>query len=167
MLMKKNVIYWFEINKVHSGWCFNKCQVIHKQELTGPLPYGWRLSTLVKYNYYYTRMEQWDLDYSSRDSSVMGGAVPFPSLCPSWSERGAEGIPSSSSESVMGTVEWLYRPCAIKCNASGLRVPDAFLILALLFWNHIFICDSFSFKSRAKSCRLFSVRYLITWNGCD
>lgn len=39
-------------------------------------------------------------------------------------------------------------------------MPDTFFILARLFWNQIFICDSFNPSSLAKDCRRSSVRYL-------
>lgn len=72
----------------------------------------------------------------------------------------------SSSSSSMEAVEWLYNPCAMRWRARMFLVPAVFLILALLFWNQILIWDSFSFKSRAKSCLLFSVKYLRNETYC-
>lgn len=74
-------------------------------------------------------------------------------------------FPSSISSSLIATVLWLYRPWAISCNASGFLVPAAFLILALLFWNHILICASFNPSSLASSCLRRSVRYLFSENS--
>lgn len=44
-------------------------------------------------------------------------------------------------------------------------LPLAFLILARLFWNQILIWDSLRPRSRARSWRLFSVRYLFSSNS--
>lgn len=71
----------------------------------------------------------------------------------------------SSSSLVTMTVLWLYRPWAISCRASGFLVPLAFLIFARLFWNHIFICASFSPSSLASSCRRLSVKYRFSVNS--
>lgn len=67
---------------------------------------------------------------------------------------------SSSSSSSTEAVVWLYSPWAMRWRAKGFLCPVVFLILALLFWNQILIWDSFNLRSRAKSCLLFSVRYL-------
>lgn len=71
-----------------------------------------------------------------------------------------------SSSLVNGIVEWLYRPWAISCRAKGFFWPVDFLILALLFWNQIFICASFSPSSALNCCRRFSVRYRFSLNSC-
>jgi len=72
---------------------------------------------------------------------------------------------SSISSSDMATVVWLYSPCAINCKASGFLEPLDFLILARLFWNHIFIWASFRPSSLASSWRLRSVRYRFSLNS--
>ncbi|KAG8432182.1 hypothetical protein GDO86_016717 [Hymenochirus boettgeri] len=64
---------------------------------------------------------------------------------------------SSAPFSCTVVVEWLYSPWAIRCRASPFLSPEAFLILALLFWNQILIWDSLRFSSWANVCRLCSV----------
>lgn len=73
---------------------------------------------------------------------------------------------SSSSSRVRGTVLWLYRPWAISCRARGFFWPEAFLILARLFWNQIFIWASFRPSSPLSCCRRLSVRYRFSANSC-
>lgn len=65
---------------------------------------------------------------------------------------------NSSSSFVKGIVEWLYKPCAINCSASGFFWPEAFLIFALLFWNQIFIWASFKPNSALSCCLRLSVK---------
>ncbi len=72
---------------------------------------------------------------------------------------------SSSSSSSRAMVEWLYNPWAISWRAKGFFWPEAFLILARLFWNQILIWFSCSWSSRAKSWRRFSVRYRFSVNS--
>lgn len=67
-------------------------------------------------------------------------------------------ISNSSSSFVNGTVEWLYKPCAINCIANGFFWPDDFLILARLFWNQILIWASFSPNSALSCCLRRSVK---------
>lgn len=70
------------------------------------------------------------------------------------------------SSSSHGTVEWLYSPWAMSCRASGFFCPEAFFILALLFWNQILIWASFSPSSALSCWRRLSVRYLFSANSC-
>lgn len=73
---------------------------------------------------------------------------------------------SSSSSLDKGMVEWLYKPCAMSWSARGFFCPDAFLILARLFWNQIFIWASLSPNSELSCCRRLSVKYLFSANSC-
>ena len=50
-------------------------------------------------------------------------------------------------------------------RASAFFSPVDFFIFALLFWNQIFICDSFRSSSVASCCRLLSVKYLLVSNS--
>lgn len=54
----------------------------------------------------------------------------------------------------------------MSCNARGFFCPDAFLILARLFWNQIFICASLRPNSPLNCCRRLSVKYLFSANSC-
>lgn len=79
--------------------------------------------------------------------------------------RGARPPYSLSDLPSLAVVEWLYRPCAMRCTASVFLLPVAFLILARLFWNQILICDSLRLSSCARLWRRCSVRYLLVWNS--
>lgn len=57
------------------------------------------------------------------------------------------------------TVQWLYRPWAIKWRAKMFLPPEDFLTFARLFWNQIFICPSERFNVFASSSLRCSVRY--------
>lgn len=57
------------------------------------------------------------------------------------------------------TVQWLYRPWAIRWRAKMFLPPEDFLTFARLFWNQIFICPSERFNVFASSSLRCSVRY--------
>ena len=85
-----------------------------------------------------------------------------------WQEYDWQGLDNQKkmlSPSSMGTVEWLYSPCASNIWASSPFPPWDFFSFALLFWNQIFIWVSSSPSSRESCPLLSSVKYLLESNS--